>query len=346
MEAAAAAQERARQVAAQERARQVAAKVNRREEYSPASRISIDSDAVTNTSEGDLIPLRDMSARNGAHSALPTEDEEERDKKNKASSQHEYLTLEARKLVRAHTWRQQASEKGGSSGTNPYQHVPAEASSSTAHPHRVAPSEINDGNYDGLYSVAAPGEYRGNVLSQLLRLYKQPGELSGSTSTLVSSSAPGPRHVKTGSQTSLVGDTTAPGTPGSAGTGATTPNRRKWYEQNRSQDTLINLVEASARLANPNEGSPKGASTPAKKRPPMHKRTGSGSRLSTLLQNNEEQLRITVHIAETLARQTTLSSSAAPSCSSALPPIVLRNISRPRRTFSRLTASSSTYLAA
>ncbi|KAH6695612.1 pheromone-regulated membrane protein [Plectosphaerella plurivora] len=272
MEAAAAAQERARQVAAQERARQLAAKVNRREEYSPASRVSVDSDAVTNTSEGDLIPLRDMSARNGAHSALPTEDEEERDKKNKASSQHEYLTLEA-------------------------------PSSSTAPPHREAPSEINDGNYDGLYSVAAPGEYRGNVLSQLLRLYKQPGELSGSTSTLVSSSAPGPRHVKTGSQTSLVGDTTAPGTPGS-GTGTTTPNRRKWYEQNRSQDTLINLVEASARLANPNDGSPKGASTPAnKKRPPMHKRTGSGSRLSTLLQNNEEQLRITVHIAETLARQ-------------------------------------------
>jgi uncharacterized membrane protein YjjP (DUF1212 family) len=308
MEAAAAAQERARQVAAQERARQVAAKVNRREEYSPAtSRVSIESDAVTNTSEGGLIPLRDMSARNGAHSALATEDEEEGDKKK--DSHQNYLTLEARKLVRAHTWRQATAEKagsssgGGSSSNNPYyQQVPAEASSSTDHRHREAPTEINDGNYDGLYSVEAPGEYRGNVLSQLLRLYKQPGDLS--TSTPTSSSAQGPRHISTGSMSSLAGDTTLPGTPGSSGTGATTPNRRKWYEQNRSQDTLINLVEASARLANPNDGSPKGASTPAnKKRPPMHKRTGSGSRLSTLLQNNEEQLRITVHIAETLARQ-------------------------------------------
>jgi uncharacterized membrane protein YjjP (DUF1212 family) len=87
--------------------------------------------------------------------------------------------------------------------------------------------------------------------------------------------------------------------------GATTPTRKKWYEQNKSQDTLANLIEASAKLANPNiPTDPKGtggAATPTGKKRPLHKRTGSSSRLSQFWQNQET--RITVHIAETLSRQ-------------------------------------------
>ncbi|KAM0328872.1 hypothetical protein ACHAQA_005288 [Verticillium albo-atrum] len=163
---------------------------------------------------------------------------------------------------------------------------------------REAPAELNDGSYDGLYSVAAPEHYRGNVLSQLLQLQKS---TAGESST---SHSFGHGHVASSSVTSF-GDP-GPSTPGSSGaTGNTTPSRQKWYNQNRSQDTLVNLIGASARLANPNEPkhAPDARTTGGKKRPPMHKRTGSGSRLSTFLQKEEEQIRITVHIAEIISRQ-------------------------------------------
>lgn len=279
--------------AAQERARLVAARVQRRErereqeERYPTSRISVDSDAVTTTSShADQIPLQDMGSRQGLN---PTPGDEET----------EDLSQEARKLVRAHTVRYSGKSGQGQGQYHPVEN--AEASSSTEPPPaRTAWEEVNDGNYDGLYSVHAPQEYRGNVLSQLLRLYKQPGAAESSTATN--------RHVSSGSVGSWAENASTPGTPGSAsgGTGATTPNKRKWYEQNRSSETLINLVGASAKLADPKLGEADKDKDKAggKKRPPMHKRTGSGSRLSTFLQQrDEEQLRITVHIAETLSRQ-------------------------------------------
>ncbi|KAM0275048.1 hypothetical protein ACHAQH_007609 [Verticillium albo-atrum] len=167
---------------------------------------------------------------------------------------------------------------------------------------REAPAELNDGSYDGLYSVAKPEHYRGNVLSQLLALQKATtGESSTSQGFGLGHSR---GHASSSSVTSF--GEPVPSTPGSSGTtGNSTPSRQKWYNQNRSQDTLVNLIGASARLANPNEPkhAPDARTHGGKKRPPMHKRTGSGSRLSAFLQKEEEQMRITVHIAEIISRQ-------------------------------------------
>lgn len=156
----------------------------------------------------------------------------------------------------------------------------------------MVPSDTNGGIYDGVYTVPPPEEYRGGVLSQLLRLYKSTeNHLGGGTNHMGHR-----RHRSTSS--------TGPHTPGSE-SGTTTPSRKKWYEQNKSQDTLANLIEASARLANPALGHQSKHETEtdkkhAKKRP-GYKRTNSAARLSAYWQ--KEEARITVHIAETLARQ-------------------------------------------
>ncbi|KAL2752965.1 hypothetical protein ACRALDRAFT_1065932 [Sodiomyces alcalophilus JCM 7366] len=235
----------------------------------------------------DAIPLRElattatMGARTGANSwqQIPPDDEESPALANQ----------EAHRLVEAHT-----SRHPGTAGNTKHNSNGA----ASANAPRPALTEINDGNYDGLYEVAPPKQYRGNILSQLLKLYKPaPAEpLLG-------------QRTRPGSAVSSTGDQTppAPGSSYGGGTGATTPARRKWYEQNRSQDTLFNLVEASARLAVPAEPSTPPSEQKAdhkKRQRPPHKRTTSGSRLSAFLQAEEEQQqRITVHIAEIICRQ-------------------------------------------
>ncbi|EFZ00761.1 hypothetical protein MHUMG1_07310 [Metarhizium humberi] len=255
---------------AQARAQQVAAKVLR--DSPPGSRASMDSLATTAASDGGLlpsdshIPLRNLAADGTAVDSQPQTPENETDEAA--------LKEEAYDLVRTHT-RRFASATANT--------LPAdeEVIVSSAN---VQPSHVNGGLYDGVYNVPPPKRYRGSVLSQLLKLYK-PTEpsLHGAHSRNWSSSSPGAV------------------TPPSLESGTATPtsSRKKWYEVNRSQDTLANLVEASTRLANPNKQAPEPKS-PGKKRPGAKRRTSS-NRLSGFWQ--KEEARITVHIAETLSRQ-------------------------------------------
>jgi uncharacterized membrane protein YjjP (DUF1212 family) len=76
------------------------------------------------------------------------------------------------------------------------------------------------------------------------------------------------------------------------------PTRRKWYDQNPSQDTLASLAAASAILANPNEK--RGPS-----RPKQHKRSHSNMLRSMVggSKRTDEEARITVHISDILGRQ-------------------------------------------
>lgn len=261
-------------VAAQARAQQVAAKV-RRDSPTPDSRTSLESGAETANSDGGLlpdeeqgIPLQNLSRVSGAsagHGLRRTTPEEEREQEQAAKE-------EAYDLVRAHTRR-----FGATATPNPPA-VDLEAATSS----HVVPSEANGGIYDGVYNVPPPQQYRGSVLSQLLKLYNKPAEPSHH------------QHNRQSSASSVGGEQPASGSE----SGGITPTRRKWYEHNRSQDTLANLVEASARLANPNQG-PDQHKHGGK--PWMHKRTGSSSRLGAHWQR--EEMRITVHIAETLSRQ-------------------------------------------
>ncbi|TVY39692.1 Pheromone-regulated membrane protein [Lachnellula subtilissima] len=138
--------------------------------------------------------------------------------------------------------------------------------------------------------VPRPAHYRGGVLSSLLKLYNAP---QGSVS-------------RRGSVTS----TNSPSRSGTVtNSGATTPRTKqaKWYNhKNSSQDTLAGLIEASAIL-----GAPGGATTPQRgklSRPGLGKRTHTGGLIETAKTKMgkprlEDEIRITVHIAETLSRQ-------------------------------------------
>ncbi|KAF4925421.1 Pheromone-regulated membrane protein 10 [Colletotrichum viniferum] len=278
--------------AAQERARQVAANIQL---GSPTreSRVSVESAGTTTASEyeppsreGAYIPLQDLNSDQPLTGKAKEEEE-----KHEHQAQ---LNSEAYRIVRAHTWRiadKTESEAGPSNAQD------AEKTEQTDH---LLP-EVNDGNYDGVYVVPPPKQYRGSVLSQLLKLYKpaegpvQPPNNRNSVASFSNFGGP----LSTGTPGSDSGTTTP--------TGTATPSRKKWYQANKSQETLVNLIEASARLANPNQqgegpGSPKDGKV-AKKQRPKHKRTTSNSRISAYLAREEEEAKITVHIAETLARQ-------------------------------------------
>ncbi|KAL3295258.1 DUF1212 domain membrane protein prm10 [Colletotrichum asianum] len=278
--------------AAQERARQVAANIQL---GSPTreSRVSVESAGTTTASEyeppsreGAYIPLQDLNSDQPLTGKAKEEEE-----KHEHQAQ---LNSEAYRIVRAHTWRiadKTESEAGPSNAQD------AEKTEQTDH---LLP-EVNDGNYDGVYVVPPPKQYRGSVLSQLLKLYK-PAE----------GPVQPPNNRNSVASFSNFGGPLSTGTPGSESgtitpTGTATPSRKKWYQANRSQETLVNLIEASARLANPNQqgegpGSPKDSKATKKQRP-KHKRTTSNSRISAYLAREEEEAKITVHIAETLARQ-------------------------------------------
>jgi len=237
-------------LAAQERAQRVASLVG--SHSAPASRRTSLEDL---TEEDDLphgpggtygypvrvddIPLVPMD-RLGTYGELDS-DEEAPEKKTRSSS-------EAHKLVQAHTkhraetWRMSAnSEPGLISG-------------------QITPVEERE----QVGYVPRPQQYRGGVLSSLLKLYNAPPATGGS---------------RRGSDTSL-------GSPAHTreSSGTTTPRTKanKWYNQkNQSHDTLAGLVQASAIL-----GAQGGAKTPKKQGPTRlspGKRNPAVASCSTLL---------------------------------------------------------------
>ena len=228
----------------------------------------------------DDIPLVDMSNREMYDGAGFGSDEDDLGKlkgKAKASS-----SSEAHKLVRAHTKKHRS---------NTWK-VPAASTSGLASGH-VTPT--GEGQHMDDY-VPRPQQYRGGVLSSLLKLYNAP-------------SGPNSRRGSDGS----TGSPSQTGTAGSSG--ITTPRTKaaKWYNhKNQSQDTLAGLIEASAIL-----GAQGGVRTPKKngpQRPGMGKRTHSGKLIDSAMNKIsggsrpsgprlEDEIRITVHIAETLSRQ-------------------------------------------
>ena len=214
------------------------------------------------------------------------------------------LRAQAYKLVQSHSSRYRKDKKTPPEAGNDT----PENQPQTPETQHVVPREVNDGSWDGVYNVPAPDHYRKSVLSQLLTLYRPGPELPVSHSRQSSASMAASRH----DEEAAIGGQSR-GSASNAGSESATP-RRKWYDQNRSPDTLANLIEASARLANPNLPPPSEASSSAghhhggrKWTNPMlghghkHGRSPSRNRLSAMIQ--KEEARITVHIAETLFRQ-------------------------------------------
>lgn len=271
-------------LAAQERAQRVASLVG--SHSAPASRRnSLDEDEEDVFAAGrpiradgypvrlDDIPLMDMTMR-GAYDGAPIESDEEEfneksNGKGKASS-----SSEAHKLVRQHT-RKIRSERLG-----------VQADTPGLRSGQVTPTE-EQGLTDEY--VPRPAQYRGGVLSSLLKLYNAPQGSSSRRSSAASASTP-----------------PYSGTAQSSGTTTPRTKQAKWYHQrNQSQDTLAGLIEASAILGAPG-GAPK-RSKPT--RPGMGKRTGSGNLIDTAMSRLsmkprlEDEIKITIHIAEILTRQ-------------------------------------------
>lgn len=254
--------------AAHERAQHVAATVLGSHSAPGSRRTSIDSDADTvhgghgYTPRHESIRLHDLNVKLANWQSNKRNSNQEK----VISEQSRALKTEAYNLVRSHTLR---------NGSFDFEPAPATAGDSSG---VVTPTEERDAE---VY-VPPPQQFRGSTLSHLLMLYKQSEDLQ----------PPSYPH----SQRS---DFSEPTTPGSSGTA--TPTRKKWYDKDRSTDTLSNLVEASARLANINTpGSPT-----SKKRSmrPKYRRSSSSRLLKLGRPRMEDEIRITINIAETLSRQ-------------------------------------------
>lgn len=277
--------------AAQERALKLMAE-NKDGTVGPEERVSLESSRTetTCTSDGgellpDDIPLRSLDHNGQSHAHF-----------------HGEFHDQANDLVRSYTQRfgKPPVEQGESSSH-------AEQAKEDEEEQHAAPAELNDGCWDGIYGVERPENYRGGVLSHLLKLYNKPAE------TLANNR---PMSASFGSTTTLNEDHDEysnaergrSGKRDSTGgrSGSTTPNtkKKKWYEQNKSQETLATLIGASAGLANPatpnmSQQRQDGSASPKKWK--KHKRNSSATRLAALWQ--QEEVRITNTIADVLSRQ-------------------------------------------
>ncbi|RWA11014.1 hypothetical protein EKO27_g4077 [Xylaria grammica] len=266
--------------AAQERAQHVAATVLGSHSAPGSRRTSFDSNNETDNEtlhDDHETPPRRRSSRlhdlalKLANSQLTGhgDHQEEKDRERASHEQRRAFKTEAYNLVQSHTLRNGHFdfEQSGPSIT---------ANSSG----QVTPTEERDAEL----WIPPPQQFRGSALSQLLKLYRQRDE-----------QPPSYPH----SQRSDFSETTTPGSSGTA-----TPTRKKWYDKNRSTDTLANLVEASARLANVSPGAE--SPTPDQsKRPkrPRYKRSPSSRLLKLGRPRIDDEIRITINIAETLSRQ-------------------------------------------
>jgi hypothetical protein len=219
----------------------------------------------------DDIPLVDM-VQNRMYDGHGFENEKVDLKRSKNSEAHD--------LVRAHT------RKYRSEGPHP----PTTSTPGLASGHVTPTDERSADDY-----VPRPQQYRPGILSNLLKLYNAPG-----------GSATPSRPRSPGSSDSPL----LQGMSGSFGSspGATTPTgqHQKWYHRrNQSQDTLAGLIEASNILG----GVPAAATKKSGPvRPSAGKRAHSGRLFEAASRIGgrprlEDEIRITVHIAETLSRQ-------------------------------------------
>lgn len=254
----------------------------------PTSRRSSPTRDFSGDSAGRDIPLQDFatfsdSEEDDVDQLLSTKT------KTKPASHH----LEAAKLVETHTKAHQLQP----------QHVGSRSGVTT-------PIEEQ---YDMADYVPKPETYRGGILGALLKLYNQP---PGAGSHSRSNSISMPRaHIRGSSfgGASSVGSTPQHSPP-TSGTSTPIPggkSGRHWYSprhENASSSSLARLISSSSVAAYP-AVSGLGEEVAErlrqqqkdKKRPGMGKRTGSSGALSGL--RRQEEIRIRIHIAETISRQ-------------------------------------------
>ncbi|KZF19635.1 DUF1212-domain-containing protein, partial [Xylona heveae TC161] len=247
----------------------------------------------------DDIPMIDLNGQR-----YPEEDEDSLKKEPvpEPAPRPARTTSEAHKLVRAHTKREpfhlfrvisQNSNGGPRSGT-------------------TTPT----GAQDGEGYVPPPQQYRGGVLSSLLKLYSPP---NGGTPSTPGTPGHFPyRHLRAASSSAVsLADhtplTSPPHSPSSSGAMTPKPKPQKWYyKQNEhkhsSSDVFSHLIGSSSMLASPAAFAGAEADTrdQYKFHTPQRSRAQRGSWGAHGRKNKprlEDEIKITVHIAEILSRQ-------------------------------------------
>ena len=239
----------------------------------------------------------DSDESNSSDDGLADEDKKKKkaDRKKRKSA-----SAEAYKLVRAHTMRENRSTVSLPRSPSPRPDLIEQGLESG----RVTPVDERDADD----WVPRPEHYRGGVLSSLLKLYNQPP----------------PEEKRHHRYSSLGGASSGATSPATSGQNTPKQKTAKWYNQkSASTTTLANLIEASSQLAahgaaNSKAGDDSGTNTPGgsaeakskgprAKRPGMHARQPSNGieKVYDKLKRPriQEEIKITVHIAETLSRQ-------------------------------------------
>jgi len=221
----------------------------------------------------------------------------------KRHSHVKYSTAEAHKLVRKHTVANGSYQHGDA--------TPPSGLRSGA----VTPTEEQEFMED---YKPRPEQYRGGVLGAILKLYGQSQQTRGH-----SRSSSGTRGVHSRrSSTDLLGSYSAATTPQHSppDSGPSTPTYRPWYGKklpDQSTSSLAQLVGTSASLGSPVVSGlgeqvsqrlrEQKEQREVEQRPGLGRRTRSAGALAALNRISrprlEEEIRITVHIAETISRQ-------------------------------------------
>lgn len=238
------------------------------------------------------IPMETLRKRRKYGIEDDTDDEQEV-QGGEAQKERAHFLPSARRLIRAFT---------GQNNRGPSQARTPEIGLRSG---QITPIEERDPHA----YVPPPEEYRGGILASLLKLHSEQGMASARG---IMSSGPGSDpigHRRTASAGSTVRSSPG-GSPAHSpqASGAATPDqkRQKWYYKNAtpgSTGSIANLISSSTMLAQPG-----GSSAAPKIRPAVGPRSRSSDTLSSMFHKKkkprlEDEIKITVHIAETLSRQ-------------------------------------------
>ena len=288
------------EVSAQERAQRLARSVGT--QSAPGSRTSSPARVIEELAQSSSaargyalqpqdIPLVNLKGRDEPSADEDTEDDDEgpsRRRRNRSS------TSEAHRLVRQHT------KRGSANSFRTY------APSSGQRSGHVTPL----GDRDPDTYVPPPRHYRGGILSSLLKLYDEQG--LGSAMSDTPSSGDRRRRHRRGSSVDTINKTPTPrvtphSSPPSSGRGTPKPKHPKWYKSpNHSTTSLSGLISSSTMLAQPAGGA--AAAPGASQHHPAVTRPRSSNPINAAINRIskprlEDEIRITIHIAETLSRQ-------------------------------------------
>jgi uncharacterized membrane protein YjjP (DUF1212 family) len=266
-------------LAAQERAQRIATLVGSHSD--PASRRTSVEDSIDDLDlsisrlpvRGEDIPLVNFGRSNYDETDYDSgdEDQEKQERLLRKSS-----SSEAHKLVTAHTRKNPSNGHGIRNDPSP----------------GLVSGQATPVEEQGLEDyVARPAQYRGGILSSLLKLYNSSSPISHAHQEINSESMTSPLQ-----------------TPPNGASGTTTPSKKnpKWYKQkHHSTDTLAGLIGASAILS---AHAGVGTGAPPAKIKSGAKRAHSAGFIDSAIERIsrprlEDEIRITVHIAEILSRQ-------------------------------------------